>query len=576
MAGPNAIYQALIRAEKTLLNAILAPCGSERTMPTQTYRFATLSALLSLSVYGCSTDPDTPDDTTGGPGAGGGFVTGSGGSSAGGGAPATGAAGGQIGSGGTGSGGSPAFGGSGNGGTPAFGGSGNGGTPAFGGSGNGGTPAFGGSGNGGSPVLGGAGSGGLPAGGTGSGGLPNAGGNGSTVECVQGTDTGNDCDPATDTTCSRTTGTNPRDCVCGASGTWTCTPRQDGAGGGPGNGGSPPVGGTGNGGAPSGGGTTDGGAPSGGGTTDGGASPEGGVGNTGGGVTFDCGDIPPAGSGNVPQPSGSAGGLRVLNWAGFKSAVTFSFDDALNSVKNRIPDMTAMGFRVTLYPITQNVDSSWSAVLEGGHEWGNHTRTHNSVSQQDVDNGAADIQSKFGVTPYTFASPNGDEGYMGFLNGKYVIGRDAGGSPTSPNGNANALNVGSYLPSSGASAGEMTGQIDQANSAGQWLFFCIHGFGEGYNPISWENWQAAANHAIDLGEVWIDTADRVGAYYVAQKLITETSGTISWTLPGGFPPNRCLRVTTDGGTITQNGQTVAWDPHGYYEISMDAGSLTLE
>ena len=48
-----------------------------------------------------------------------------------------------------------------------------------------------------------------------------------------------------------------------------------------------------------------------------------------------------------------------------------------------------------------------------------------------------------------------------------------------------------------------------------------------------------------------------------------------WTLPDHFPPGMCLRVTTTGGTLSQGGQTLGWDDHGYYEVSLDAGTLTL-
>jgi len=57
-----------------------------------------------------------------------------------------------------------------------------------------------------------------------------------------------------------------------------------------------------------------------------------------------------------------------------------------------------------------------------------------------------------------------------------------------------------------------------------------------------------------------------------------TSGsdqTWTWTLPAHFPPGKCLRVTADGGTLKQGGTPLVWDPHGYYEVSLDAGALTL-
>ena len=36
-----------------------------------------------------------------------------------------------------------------------------------------------------------------------------------------------------------------------------------------------------------------------------------------------------------------------------------------------------------------------------------------------------------------------------------------------------------------------------------------------------------------------------------------------------------LRVTVTGGTPMQGGAAVDWDDHGYYEVALDTGSLTL-
>ena len=41
-----------------------------------------------------------------------------------------------------------------------------------------------------------------------------------------------------------------------------------------------------------------------------------------------------------------------------------------------------------------------------------------------------------------------------------------------------------------------------------------------------------------------------------------------------FPPGKFLRVTTDGGTLKQGDKTLTWNDHGYYEVSLDAGTLT--
>ena len=93
-------------------------------------------------------------------------------------------------------------------------------------------------------------------------------------------------------------------------------------------------------------------------------------------------------------------------------------------------------------------------------------------------------------------------------------------------------------------------------------------------------------HTKSLGDVWIDTMANVGAYWRAQKVLAAVTPTIAgdtrtstwtwtWTLPRNFPPGKFLRVRVDGGTLSQDGKPVAWDSHGYYEIALDARSLTL-
>jgi hypothetical protein len=41
------------------------------------------------------------------------------------------------------------------------------------------------------------------------------------------------------------------------------------------------------------------------------------------------------------------------------------------------------------------------------------------------------------------------------------------------------------------------------------------------------------------------------------------------------PTDASERVTVDGGTLWQDGAPLPWDGHGYYEVALDAGNLTL-
>ena len=146
------------------------------------------------------------------------------------------------------------------------------------------------------------------------------------------------------------------------------------------------------------------------------------------------------------------------------------------------------------------------------------------------------------------------------------------------------------MPGPGAAVGEAVAtvntKIDGAESAGRCLSFLILTI----NPTT-QNWYAPIDvsvvtdsiaHAKSLGDVWIDSMVNVGAYWRAEKVVSAatpaTSGgaqTWTWTRPAQFPPGKILRVTVDGGTPSQNGKPLTWDPHGYYEIAIDEQSLTL-
>jgi hypothetical protein len=85
-----------------------------------------------------------------------------------------------------------------------------------------------------------------------------------------------------------------------------------------------------------------------------------------------------------------------------------------------------------------------------------------------------------------------------------------------------------------------------------------------------------------FGDIWIDSAVNVGAYWRAQKLFASITPTTSgsdivykWTLPANFPSGKFLRVTVNGGTLKQNNQALNWNSHGYYEVALDAGSLAI-
>src|SRR5690606_6560730 len=155
-----------------------------------------------------------------------------------------------------------------------------------------------------------------------------------------------------------------------------------------------------------------------------------------------------------------------------------------------------------------------------------------------------------------------------------------------PGDSTNPFNLPCFIPEEGAPTSDITAQVDSAATAKKWRTYLVHGFTGGsdgaYKPVGIDEFVAAVQYAKDSKTVWIDSVVNVGAYWLGQKMLAAvtpaTSGTDqvwTWTLPDHFPPGHVLRVTVTGGKLSQNGTPLVWDAHGYYEISLDAKSLTL-
>ena len=78
---------------------------------------------------------------------------------------------------------------------------------------------------------------------------------------------------------------------------------------------------------------------------------------------------------------------------------------------------------------------------------------------------------------------------------------------------------------------------------------------------------------------WMAPVDARFCCFVSVSSVTPVvagdTTTWTWTLPDHFPPGKYVRVMVDGGTLSQSGSLLPWNDHGYYEVALDAGSLTL-
>lgn len=363
------------------------------------------------------------------------------------------------------------------------------------------------------------------------------------------------------------------------SGGTTATGGTTAKGGNPGSGGTTATGGT----------TSRGGADGGvGGTTGtGGTTSAGGTTGSGGSTVVSACGLPAGPDSGVAAPTGSGTKFTVLPWAGFKAATSISLDDGNQSQIDNYNTLNGMGVPLTFYLVTGWSAASnaiWKQAVKDGHEIGNHTQSHSCGTASA---GESDIESKYGVTAYTLAAPNGDTACGAQAQSlNLLLNRGVnGGTIAFTAAESTAWNLPTNLPAQGAGASALTSAIDSAYSSGTWQTFCIHGFtgdANAYQPIPLTSLTDAIKTEKAKKDLWIDTMAAVGAYWRAGLVFaaatSSTSGTDKtwkWTVPTNFPPNSCLRVSTDGGVVKQNGTAIAWDSHGYYEISFNAGQVTL-
>jgi peptidoglycan/xylan/chitin deacetylase (PgdA/CDA1 family) len=307
-------------------------------------------------------------------------------------------------------------------------------------------------------------------------------------------------------------------------------------------------------------------------------------------ATSACG-LPVMQGDGVPRPSGSPGKLSVLDWAGFRGAVTYTFDDSNSSQIANYGVLNGLGVPLTFYLVTskpETTDDVWKQALQDGHELGNHTKSHRRTgTAPEVDEATSFFQQRFGLRPWTMAAPYGDTSYASLAESRFLLNRGVNNALIMPKDSSNPFNLPCYIPPQNATAAkDFNPQIDSAQSGGGWRVVLVHGFTGGhdgaYQPVALDEFVMSVSHARSLGDLWIDSLANVGAYWRGQKAFSggapTTSGsetTWSWKLPANFPPGKCLRVTVDGGTLQQGNKPLPWDSHGYYEIALDVGSLTL-
>lgn len=340
-------------------------------------------------------------------------------------------------------------------------------------------------------------------------------------------------------------------------------------------------------------------------TTGTGASSVGGAAGAAGGGSvphFPVGTLEPLGTpadDDVPRPSESVSepNLRVLPWAGFSAALSYTFDDTQPSQLEHWEELEATGIPMTFFANPNanwqaGFDDAWTAVAASGSEIGNHTWSHChsdlsdctpvGTAEEEIDEATAYIIDHFGVPAVlSFASPFGDSGWNEYAVPRFLVARGVQSGLVPATGVSNWHNLPIMGVSEGQTAEDFDAAIDNAHSQGRWGIFLFHSIlptsNNWYAGVEIADIVASIDYALGLEDVWIERIGVVGAYARAQQMleaVTPSDNRWTWTLPERYPHGGVLRVSVDGGTLSQGGSELSWDPHGYFEVDLDAGELS--
>jgi len=250
-----------------------------------------------------------------------------------------------------------------------------------------------------------------------------------------------------------------------------------------------------------------------------------------------------------------------------KAAISYTFDDGLQSQLDiAVPVMEAYGFRGTFNVIAgftrdHDIDpqlhytgglvtgswESWQRIAARGHEIGNHSFSHQDLTQvndacvleREIDGSAVLSTKKIGRRPLTFAFPFNRHNYrldnLVLRNPAIIREHEAG--------------FGNVL----YTADEMNAAVDNAIRRGAWLSPMLHGFRpDEYAPLTAETFARHLRYVQSrASELWVDTYGNVSCY-----LRERDTATLTVPAHGGQRVSFILRCPLDN-TIYHYPLTVA-------------------
>lgn len=294
-----------------------------------------------------------------------------------------------------------------------------------------------------------------------------------------------------------------------------------------------------------------------------------------------------------------AGPVTTVPWNGYTGAVSFTYDDARKGqIPTLLPQLDALSIKATFFmtygaggDLGTNKDK-WIAASKNGHELGNHTYDHSSVSAgtSQIKKMADDLRGfDASVEAVTFAYPNCTVGAPNEVSAEAFMGRGCGstsyawGSQPSDWNNIQGLILTSGSPGPGVTA------IDGAKANNKWATLIVHDVTS--SPDQYSLTPADNKKLLDAAiadKVWIAPYGTVGAYYrahfVMDALTVTGSGpwNLTWTSPHAKMPKSVklkvkLATATFGNsfTVSQGSGAIPANSDGSYTIDFMKLKMTV-
>lgn len=303
----------------------------------------------------------------------------------------------------------------------------------------------------------------------------------------------------------------------------------------------------------------------------------------------------------------AANPIKTVPWDGHQGAVTFTFDDGVQSqIANLKPILEQKGVKVTFFPAPSfyfgSNKSQFAALAKAGHELGNHTMTHanlggvndessikNEVTQAALAlrNLDPSIESVTFANPYCATNNTVDR----VVSEEHFMARSCGGQGLFRWGSepSNWMKMDAYYWQSSSNVGSVQATIDNAAKNNQWYVQLNHGVGGDWDIISVGDITSLINKAIEK-KVWINTYQRIGSYYRASFTMDKASSEpikdgyqVKWTSPHKkLPKSVKLRVTIDKSSagssakVYQKGTEIIPEQDGSYVIEFMEMALEVK